>query len=187
MVYLGLISGFLALLYPTEALDKNVFTFDLWRFYVCHYIILAVPLLTVLLGLHELDVKRIWKTPICVGAMLLFIICNQILQSELGIIPLRDQDIYDVNFHNPSLIWGPTDSVAVIFSWLTPNFMKTIPGGEFAGQPKYWPFFWMLPGVVLYFTLIPLAVCLIFDLKHTAASFAKLFSMGKGLLKVKSK
>ena len=163
MVYLGIISGFLALLYPTEALGKSVLTLDLWRFYICHGIIIAVPILTVLLKLHTLDVKRIWKIPLCVCAMLLFIICNQVLQSELGIISLRNSDMLNVNFRNPSLIWGPTDDVAIIFSWLTPSFMKTIPFGAFAGQTKYWPFFWMVPGVIVYFIVIPLILCFIFE------------------------
>ena len=91
MVFLGVISGFLAFLYPTEAINKSVLTLDLWRFYICHFIIIAIPLLTVVLGLHKLDVKRLWKMPICVSAMLLFIVCNQIIQSELGIISLRSQ------------------------------------------------------------------------------------------------
>lgn len=181
MVFLGIISGFLALLYPTEAIGKSVLTVDLWRFYICHGLLIAVPMLTVLLKLHQLDVKRIWKTPIAVCAMLLFIICNQILQSELGIIPLRSDDMLNVSFRNPSLIWGPTDDVAVLFSWLTPRFMKTVPAGPYAGQEKYWPFFWMVPGVVVYFLLIPLAVCLIFDFRATKATLAGLW----GRLKIK--
>ena len=182
MVFLGIISGFLALLYPTEALGESVASWDLWRFYICHGLIIAVPMLTVLLKLHKLDVKRIWKTPICVSAMLLFIICNQVLQSELGIIPLRDDDMLTVNFRNPSLIWGPTDGVAVIFSWLTPSFMKTIPVGPYAGQEKYWPFFWVLPGVIVYFLLVPLLICFIFDFKdtkNTVVNFFKRFKIKK--------
>ena len=179
MVFLGIISGFLAMLYPTEAIDKSVLTLDLWRFYICHGIIIAVPMLTVLLKLHRLDVKRIWKMPICMCAMLLFIICNQVLQSELGIIPLRNGDMLNINFRNPSLIWGPTDAVAVLFSWLTPGFMKKIPVGEFAGQEKYWPFFWMVPGIVVYFLLIPLIICLIFDFKATLNTFVSLFKLFK--------
>ncbi len=175
MVFLGIISGFLAMLYPTEALGKSVLTLDLWRFYICHGIIIAVPMLTVLLKLHTLDVKRIWKTPICVCAMLLFIICNQVLQSELGIISLRNDDMLNINFRNPSLIWGPTDDVAVLFSWLTPSFMKTVPFGAYAGQEKYWPFFWMIPGVIVYFILVPLAICFIFDFKKTKNAFAHFF------------
>ena len=181
MVYLGVISGFLAMLYPTEAIGKSLLTLDVWRFYICHIIIIAGPMLTILLGLHKLDIKRIWRIPICVSAMLLFIICNQVLQAELGIIALRDANMFEVNWHNPSLIWGPTDGVAVLFSWLTPNFMKTIPFGEFAGQEKYWPFFWMLPGVIFYFTLVPLIICFIFDFKGTIESFKNLFSKVKAL------
>ena len=177
MVFLGILSGFLAVLYPTEALGKSVLTLDLWRFYICHGIIIAVPMLTVLLKLHKLDVKRIWKTPFCVCAALLFIICNQVLQSELGIIALRNDDMLNINFKNPSLIWGPTDGVAVIFSWLTPSFMKTVPVGEFAGQAKYWPFFWMVPGVIIYFILIPLLICFIFEFKETKNTFAHFFKL----------
>ena len=179
MVFLGIISGFLALLYPTEAIDKSVLTLDLWRFYICHAIIIAVPMLTVLLKLHKLDVKRIWKTPICACAMLLFIICNQILQSELGIIPLRNEDMLHINFRNPSLIWGPTDDVAVLFSWLTPSFMKTVPAGPYAGQEKYWPFFWMVPGIIVYFLLVPLIICWIFDFQQTKNTFARFFKLFK--------
>ncbi|MGN0961679.1 MAG: hypothetical protein ACI4PF_05755 [Christensenellales bacterium] len=179
MFYLGVISGFLAFLYPTEALGKNVLTFDLWRFYICHLIIIAVPLLMVLLKVHKLNFKRIWKIPFCVMAMLLFIICNQVLQSELGIISLRNDNMLDINYSNPSLIWGPTDDVAVIFSWLTPNFMKTVPFGAYAGQEKYWPFFWMIPGVFVYFLIIPFLFCLIFDFKNIKNSFSKLGTMFK--------
>lgn len=174
MFYLGVISGFLALLYPTEALNKSVLTLDLWRFYICHIIIIAVPLLMVKLNLHQIDVKRIYKVPFCVMAVLLFIICNQVLQSELGIIALRNDNMFDINWRNPSLIWGPTDGVAVIFSWLTPNFMKVIPFGEYAGQEKFWPFFWMIPGVIVYFILIPLILCLIFDFQNTINTFRSL-------------
>ena len=179
MVFLGIISGFLAVLYPTEAIDKSVRTLDVWRFYICHGIIIIVPTLTVLLKLHKLDVKRIWKTPICMCAMLLFIICNQVLQSELGIIPLRNDNMLNVNFRNPSLIWGPTDAVAVLFSWLTPAFMKTVPFGPYAGQEKYWPFFWMVPGVIFYFILVPLLICFIFDFKETKNTFVNFFKLFK--------
>ncbi|MBQ5802301.1 MAG: YwaF family protein [Clostridia bacterium] len=175
MFFLGAISGFLALLYPTEALDKSVLTLDVWRFYLCHFIIIAVPVLAVKLKLFEVNVKTVLKIPVCVTAMLLFIICNQVLQSELGAIPLRDGNMLEVNWRNPSLIWGPTDDVAVLFSWLTPEFMKTIPFGSFAGQGKYWPLFWMLPGVLVYFTVIPLALCFLFNRKNTVLAFKTLF------------
>lgn len=185
MFYLGVISGFLALLYPTEALDKSVLTLDLWRFYFCHIILILVPILMSLLGIHKPNFKRIWKMPFCIMAMLLFIICNQVLQSELGIIPLRNDDFFNVNFSNPSLIWGPTDAVAVLFSWLTPNFMKVIPFGAYAGQTKYWPFFWMIPGVFVYFLVLPFILCLIFNKQQTINDLVLLVNSIKSKFKSK--
>lgn len=181
MFYLGVISGALALLYPTEAINKSLLTLDLWRFYYTHIVIFAVPLLMVLLKLHQPNFKRIWKIPFCIMAMLLFIVCNQILQSELGIITLRGDDIANIPFHNPSLIWGPTDDVAVMFSWLTPNFMKTVPYGEFAGTEKYWPFFWILPSIFFYFTILPFLLCLIFDFKNIKQTTILIFGKIKNL------
>lgn len=174
MFYIGVISGFLALVYPTEALGHSVSTFNLWRFYACHIIIIMAPLLMILLKIHALNYKNVWKMPFCMMAVLLFIICNQVLQSELGIIPMRGNDIFEAGcgYKNTSLIWGPTDAVSVLFTWLTPNFMKTIPWGVYAGQAKYWPFFYLLPGAFVYFWIIPLLLCLPWELKHIKQDFA---------------
>lgn len=168
MFYIGVISGFLAIVYPTEALGDSIATFDLWRFYLCHFIIFVAPLLMIILKVHTLNYKNIWKMPFCMMAVLLFIICNQVLQSELGIIDMRGSDILKAGcgYKNTSLIWGPTDSVSVIFTWLTPNFMKTVPFGPFAGQAKYWPFFYLIPGAFVYFWLLPLLLCLPWEFKH---------------------
>lgn len=171
MFYIGVISGFLALVYPTEALNKSVATFNIWRFYFCHITIIAAPLLMVLLKVHTLNYRNIWKMPFCMMAVLLFIICNQVLQSELGIIDMRGDNILEpgCGYRNTSLIWGPTDDVSVVLTWLTPNFMKTIPFGEYAGQEKYWPFFYLVPGCFVYFLALPLLMCLPWEAKHIKA------------------
>lgn len=179
MFYFGVISGALSFLYPTEALGEKILTFDLWRFYICHWIIIAVPLLMFLLKHHTISYKRIWKMPLCLCSVMLFIMVSQVLQSELGIVSLRGNDITETGYANPSLIWGPTDDVAVAFSWLTPEFMKYIPYGEFAGTPKYWPFFWIVPGAIFYGILIPLIFCLIFDRKNIKNDFSQFFAKFK--------
>lgn len=168
MFYIGIISGFLALVYPTEALNKSVSTFNVWRFYCTHTIIFVAPLLMVLLKVHHLNYHNIWKMPFCMMAVMLFIICNQVLQSELGIIGMRGDDILKdgCGYRNTSLIWGPTDSISVMFTWLTPNFMKIIPHGAHAGEAKYWPFFYLVPGCFVYFLTLPLLLCLPWEHKH---------------------
>ena len=181
MFYIGVISGFLALVYPTEALGKSVATFDLWRFYICHMIIIIMPLLTVLLGVHKLNYKNIWKMPFCMIAVMLFIMCNQILQAELGIIDLRGTNLLEegCGYRNTSLIWGPTDDIAKLFTWLTPNFMKTVPFGEFAGQEKYWPLFYLMPAIFFYFLVLPLLLCLPWEFKNIKSDLKKLFAKFK--------
>ena len=44
--------------------------------------------------------------------------------------------------------------------------MKVVPYGEFIGQDKYWPFFYMLPGVLVYFTVLPLLISLPWQYKQ---------------------
>lgn len=168
MFYLGLISGFLALAYPTEALG-NVYVLDTLRFYLCHMIIFIVPLLMILLKVHTLDYRRIWRIPFCMMLVFLGIICNQVLQSELGFVGLRGDDMLGIGYKNSSLIWGPgseADGLAKIFSWLTPKFMTKVPFGAYAGQTKYWPFFWILPATFFYFWIIPFFLCLPWEFKH---------------------
>ena len=178
MFYIGCISGTLALLYPTEALDKSILTLDLWRFYVCHIIIVIGPLLMVLLKVHTLNYHNVWKMPFCMAGVFLFIMCNQVLQSELGIITLRGNDIFEAGcgYRNTSLLWGPTDGIASFFTWATPDFMKTIPFGEFAGQEKYWPFFYILPSCFVYFIILPFLICLPFEKDHLKEDFIKIKS-----------
>lgn len=176
MFYIGVISGFLAVVYPTEAMGKSIAVFDVWRFYIGHMIIIIAPLLMVLLKVHKLNYHNIWKMPFCMMAVMLFIICNQVLQSELGIIGMRGDDILKegCGYRNTSLIWGPTDDISKIFTWLTPDFMKVVPFGESAGQPKYWPFFYLLPGCFVYFLIIPLLLCLPWEYMHIKQDFIKI-------------
>ncbi len=182
MFYLGTISGSLALLIPTEALGETIWQWDIIRFYIAHMIILIGPMLMVLLKLHTLNYKRIWKMPICMALVLLFIMVQQVIQSELGIVALRSADFFDINYKNPSLIWGPGDSeLAVLFTVFTPEFLKTVPWGEFAGQLKYWPFFWLMPSMIVYFIVLPTLISLPWEAKHMKQDFQKAITKTKSV------
>lgn len=181
--YLGVISGTLAMLIPTEALGEAVWQLDLFRFYIAHMIILIAPFLMVLLKVHTLDYKRIWKIPFIMMGVLAFIVFQQVLQSELGIVSLRSSDFFNPNYKNPSLIWGPgNEELAVLFKIFTPDFLKTVPYGAYAGQVKYWPFFWLLPAIIIYFTIIPFLICLPWEMKHIKNDCKKLQHNIKAML-----
>ena len=171
MFYLGVLSGLLALFYPQEPLakvDQLAEQLDIVRFYFHHWMVMAVPLLMVLFGHHKLSYKRVFCAPTGLLLLMLFIILNQIFQSELGFIPLRNQaDFFDIGYKNSSYIWGPgtNDAIGDFLALFTPDFFKTVPVGEFAGQEKYWPWFWMIVPAYVLVTPLSFLLSMIFDHK----------------------
>ena len=180
MFYIGVLSGLIALFYPQEPMakvDQYAEQLDIVRFYFHHWMVLAVPLLMVLLGHHKLSYKRILCAPNGLLLLMLFIMLNQIFQSELGFVPLRDQsEFFGIGYKNSSYIWGPgtNDAIGNFFALFTPDFFKTVPVGQYAGQVKYWPWFWMI--VPVYVLVLPLSfgLSMIFDHKSLGADLKKL-------------
>ena len=180
MFYVGILSGVLAYVYPQEPLakaDQLADQLDIVRFYYHHWMLAAVPLLMVMLGIHKVSYKRVWVAPVGMLLLMLFIILNQIFQSELGFVPLRDkQNFFDIGYKNSSYIWGPgtNDAIGNFFAMFTPKFFKTVPVGDFAGQEKYWPWFWMI--VPVFVLLLPLSfgLSMIFDRKNFCEDVRKL-------------
>lgn len=170
MFCVGVLSGILSIILPLEPIQKANQAgeiLDIIRFYFHHTMLWAVPLLMVLFKLHKPNYKNCWKVPAVLLVVMLFIMLNQIFQSEIGFIPLRDNNFFDINFKNTSYIWAPgNDAIGKILSFMCPEFFKTVPVGEFAGQTKYWPWFWLIiPGFV-YLTPLSFLLILIFDFKH---------------------
>ena len=175
MFYIGVLSGLIALFYPQEPIakvDQLAEQLDIIRFYYHHWMVLAVPLLMVLFGHHKLSYKRVLSAPTGLLLLMLFIMLNQIFQSELGYIPLRDRgDFFGIGYKNTSYIWGPgtNDAIGNFFALFTPKIFRTVPVGQYAGQVKYWPWFWMIVPVYVLVTPLSVLVALVFDHKALAA------------------
>ena len=180
MFYIGVLSGLIALFYPQEPMakvDQYAEQLDIVRFYFHHWMVMAVPLLMVLLGHHKLSYKRILVAPTGLLLLMLFIMLNQIFQSELGFVPLRDQnDFFGIGYKNSSYIWGPgtNDAIGEFFALFTPKFFKTVPVGQYVGQVKYWPWFWMIVPAYVLVTPLSFAIAMVFDHKGLAADLKKL-------------
>ena len=82
--------------------------------------------------------------------------------------------MFDINYKNSSLIWGPTDDIAKVFTWACPSFFKTIPVGEHAGETKYWPWFWLIVPCFVIITPLCFLISLIFDHKHLKSDIISL-------------
>lgn len=180
MFYIGVISGLIALFYPQEPLakvDQLGEQLDIIRFYYHHWMVMAVPLLMVLLGHHKLSYKRVHWAPTGLLLLMLFIMLNQVFQMELGFIPLRSADFFDINIKNSSYIWGPDlpDAIGSFLSTFTPKFFRTIPVGEFAGQEKYWPWFWLIVPCYVLVTPLSFLISMIFDRKSFVQDVSNLY------------
>jgi uncharacterized membrane protein YwaF len=181
MFYIGVISSLIALFYPEEPLAKSNQlgeTLDIIRFYYHHWMVGAIPMLMVLLGMHKVSYKHILSAPTGLLILMLFIMLNQIFQSELGFVPLRDRsEFFSIGYKNTSYIWGPgnDDAIGNFLALFTPDFFKTVPVGEFAGQVKYWPWFWLIVPVYVLVTPLSFLVSLVFDRKSMVADLKKRF------------
>ena len=182
MFYIGVISGIIAIFYPIDPIqkvDQSAEWIDVLRFYLHHNLLWYSPLLMVLLKIHTLDYRRVWSTPFIFLGVMLFIMLNQIFQSELGFIGLRGDNIHEIPYINNSLIWGPDGNISKLIEWACPDIFKTIPVGEHAGETKYWPWFWLI--VPCFVIVIPVCfgVSMIFDHEHFKMDIESLFKFIK--------
>ena len=169
MFYIGVLSGLIALFYPQEPMakaDQLGEMLDIIRFYYHHWMVMAVPLLAALWGWQKPSYKYIWAAPTGLLVLMLFIMLNQIFQSELGFVPLRNaNEFLQIGYKNTSYIWGPgeNDAIGNFLALFCPDLFKTVPIGEYAGQVKYWPWFWMIFPVYILVPTLSFPLSMIFD------------------------
>ena len=169
MFYIGVLSGLIAIFYPIDPIlkaNQSAEWIDVLRFYLHHNLLWYVPMLMVVLKIHRPEYRRVWRTPIIFLCVMLFIMLNQIFQSELGFIGLRGDDIHSIPYINNSLIWGPDGNLSKLIEWACPSFFKKIPVGSHAGETKYWPWFWLVMPCFVILTPICFLISLIFDYKR---------------------
>ncbi|MBQ6997354.1 MAG: YwaF family protein [Oscillospiraceae bacterium] len=182
MFYIGVISGLIALFYPEEPIakvDQLAEQLDIVRFYYHHWMVFAVPFLMVAFGLHKPSYKHILRAPTGLLLVMLFIMLNQVFQWELGFFTLwNEEDFLAVHFKNTSYIWGPGENNAIgnFLALFTPDFFKTVPVGEYAGQVKYWPWFWIICPAYILVTPLAFIIAAIADRKNLTADIKKLFA-----------
>ncbi|MDE7265121.1 MAG: hypothetical protein K2N52_02475 [Clostridia bacterium] len=165
MFYLGLVSGIAGCVapMPVSSMDLAFYEPETFRYYICHAGIWIVPLLMVLLGIHELNWRRIWKSFIIYFAVLGVIIINEIILIRLGWVETSTlEDFLSANERDMGYAIGLPDSMqgaAKYVLWLTPK----------AWKDPYVPILWEFFPVVILGGLFAFLICLIWDHKRFKA------------------
>lgn len=187
MFFIGLLSGLIAVCYPIEPILKGdnqiAEILDVLRFYIHHTILWIVPLSMVTLKLHNISYKSVFSAPTGLLLLMLFIVLNQVFQYELGSITPNTTDFFGIKFKNSSYIWGPDDSIGYFIAKFCPKIFKTVPVGEFAGQTKYWPWFWLIVPAYLIITPLCFGISMIFDWNNFKSDMTRIFNNVQKLVK----
>ena len=167
LFYMGVFGGLVATLYPVNVIGFDAFEFETIRFFYHHVLLWIVPLLMMMLKLHTLDYRRIWKIPFLAIFVLCIILINEVILVGTGFV--RADLLFSYEFRNTALIFGPMPELGPVNTFLTaltPEFLTTVPFGPNAGETFYWPIVWMLIPAYIYFTIGAFLLALPFEHKN---------------------
>lgn len=158
MYFVGMVFASHSLFYPNNIEGDPILYFNTIRFFLAHFILIAVPLWLVLLRLHKPDLKNIpyMVVYVLVGAMYSFTL--SVVLYETGLVSY---------YKNYMGLWANRNSVYRIFESLAPFFRytKIVNGVEI---DKAIPFIYMIPGFLLFYVPVWIVMALPFRIKRKA-------------------
>lgn len=171
MFYIGVISGIAASWIPMSIDDAGVFDFDTIRYYSCHTVLWAVPLLMVVLGRHKLNYRRIIFVPLIYILDLVVIVANESLLVALGL----EKANQILSYGNGGMAFAPYHSLedTAILDFLlifVPSWFK--PSAENA---NYAPALWQLGPAVILGCPLGFLMCLYWEWRHFFDDVKRLF------------
>ena len=155
--FIGIVGGLAALFFPTEAFQKDVWTFDVLRFYICHMTIAAVPILMGIFKLIRPNRRDFWIAPVFFLAIECLILINEIVLIRIGFVDSDLAEFLDRDIRNSSFIFGPLSSFDKIAGILLIFVPKVFTRDVFfinGGIDFYWPVVWMIIPAFIYLPLV---------------------------------
>lgn len=186
MFYIGLLSGVGALLIPTEALGKELWTFDILRFYYVHIIIFLAPLLMVKCKFHQLDYRRVYKLPLSFIIILVVILVNEVVLIAGGFVESDMATFLNQTDRNSSFIFGPTEyfeDVAWLLNIFVPPLFRKVAIGPNAGATMYWPIIWLVIPAYIYLPLLGLILSLPYEGAHLINDLKNIWRKKESIIK----
>lgn len=118
-MFLACIGGLVALIIPVAPYtQRDLFSFDMLRYFISHYILFIIPIMALVFKLHEFNYKRFWTLPIAFFLCLSLIYFNENLTYDLGWVNEK---------RNFSLIYGPPENMPETFQPLADFLVSLVP------------------------------------------------------------
>ncbi len=127
ITYVGSFAGMVAMVVPYWFIGQSAFTWEAYRFYICHGLLFISSMLPGLLGLHKLNLRHCWKIGFLFFGALLLILLNNAILIKTGNYPGTDpNDLFGaLSVINPGWSMRPSASMAwveEIVALFTPAF-----------------------------------------------------------------
>lgn len=160
IVLFGSFAGFVSMAVPYWFVGKRFWTWEVFRYYFCHGLLLSSSLLTALLGLHRLHWRNFWKMPFLFFLSLILVCFDFIAvsyfkgtQEELGSL------LYS---YNPCWFFHPVeqfDFIVPVIDFFTPDIFM----GDAASGKPYTPLLWYFIPMYLLIAAVTFAVTALAD------------------------
>lgn len=159
--FIAFIGGLLALFYPTEAMGKYPFTFDVIRFYYCHISLFLIPCLTGMLKLYIPEYKKLYTIPGMFIMVETIILINEVILCKVGFVSSTITEFFSRECRNSSFVFGPLPSFDKIAKIVTVFVPKIFTENIFNIQgltTLYWPVIWLVIPSYIYLPIIYIAI-----------------------------
>ncbi len=162
VLYIGTAAGIVAILIPYWNIGTPAFSWEVYRFFICHVLLFASSILPLLFRHHRPSWKCFYKLPLCFFAVIALIIINDIAFIYMGLYPgFNSGDLSGaLEAANPVWSFGPPQEfnfVVDIAKFLSPDiFVGDNPTGKLV--PVLWYFIPLYIGIcILSFPICALA------------------------------
>ena len=173
LFYMGVLSGLVAILFPTRPVEFGFDTVDgiieTLRYYVCHIIILAIGPIMLAGKLHTLSRKRFWLQPLFILFALAICFANCALMNvlfhnfEWDALLERGNDFMNSSFCN-----GPGVAYDEVLGSAYPYLIPYVQIYYVEGILHFTPILWLFPFLILLSPLVFFLLCFPFTFKRKA-------------------
>ena len=176
--YGGAVAGMIAILVPYWNIGMSALSWEVYRFFICHALLFASSLLTLLFGFHKASFRSAFGFAPAFFLAIGVIILNDIICIKCGAyIGTDGLSLLDaLYFVNPTWSFGPPESFAWLLSLaeaLAPDVLVYMPDGRCV------PVLWYFIPIFIIMTLVGLVVCALTDKEGFRKDMQKLRAMFK--------